>query len=364
MIKTKLAMLGTSGSGKTSFILGLNNEMKEGVEDFTFETKDEVGQQLKAGYEIMRQTTKGERNGAAATSNQVTYKFELKYQFLTIGNIHITDYKGGLIEEKTDSLKEYKEILEDIKQSNVLSIILDGDLLIKGDLKKKIARVRDKCSRHVNSFISKYVNNGERELPPIAIIITKSDKCSQYITEKDTFTLVKEVFGALFSNSKGKRRIVAVIPVSVGKESKDGMHLMVQRQDSVHLPVFFGMWVSYVKRIYEIENGIAQNKENENQEKMEETSAKPKTKIHLGLDKSKGKKLSIKELLQTDIIVDIKKTEEVEEIAKEEVVEDLSDLKEKCDAITNILEDVKFVFCNGEKTKFDELYKIMTEKEG
>lgn len=238
-------MLGMTGSGKTCFLTGMYYEMSSGIHGFTLSSEDDIDNELREKWVKLC-----EKNGVnrfpVGTDRTERYKFTLEYAYEPIKNFNWLDYPGGDLEKKgTGNIESYKEIEKAILKSTCLFICVDGALLCEENKELMIENVRNKCSSKINGFLSKYLKNN-RCLPPVSIVVTKSDM----FRDKSPSTIeevIKESFSPLFQKNNDKRKIVTIIPVSIGRNISDGDYAGRLEPINIHLPLFWGIWFSLKK---------------------------------------------------------------------------------------------------------------------
>ena len=83
-------------------------------------------------------------------------------------------------------------------------------------------------------------------MPPIAIVITKCDKFREAKID-DIEEAIKESFSALFIKNRDKKKIVTIIPVSIGKNISDNDYSGRLEPVNIHIPIFWGIWFTLKK---------------------------------------------------------------------------------------------------------------------
>ena len=257
--------LGLSGSGKTCFMAGMYYKMSAGADGYTLKTGDDEALKLTSYYEKMRDRSGTER--FPETTNQSShYTFELQYMYKTIETFQWVDYTGGLLRNKNSSdAEEYQKLKTAIANSEVLYIFVDGSLFLEDDElvsasndKEKteilVDVIQESCARSINHFLSEYAVENQK-LPPIAIVITKSDLAYQAIGKKDKTeayyiicNAVKKAFTPLFSTPEnmdselGFSTVVGIIPVTLGKNISVNNNSGKLRPLNMHLPIYVGIY--------------------------------------------------------------------------------------------------------------------------
>lgn len=251
MSDINLMVLGMSGSGKTCFLLAMYYAMSAGVNGYTLSVKDaEDDYELRSKWKNLCEL-QGKTRFPQGTDKNGDYLFDLEYAYQTIKTFHWMDYRGGSLESRgMDEPNEYEELSRRIKESTCLFIFVDGDNLVGNDREKIINNVRDNCSSKINNYISDY-RNENKYLPPIAIIITKYDKCLNW-NKEDIFEIISKAFSPLFTMDESKNK-VAIIPVSIGKNIEDENYSGALSPINIYQPLFYGIFDTLKKDLNEIE---------------------------------------------------------------------------------------------------------------
>lgn len=259
MADINLTALGMSGSGKTCFLLGMYHEMSSGINGYTLSLDDsEEDFELRTKWQRLNDI-KGEERFPTGTSDTRDYCLQLEYAHQSIKSFQWVDYRGGALESRgRDNEEEYAELSERIQKSHCLLIFVGGELLCEKDNAKMIWNIRDKCSGYINQFITGYFKKN-RKLPPIALVITKYDKCRHYVSKDQIFEVMKKSFSSLFQDENKNQ--MAIIPVSIGGNLEDEDYVGDLEPINICQPLFFGIlgplkkemqnWKNRRKEIYE-----------------------------------------------------------------------------------------------------------------
>ena len=221
-IPGRFTILGESGSGKTCYLLGMYNKMRNHV----------------AGYTVIAEdTSKGDM------------LFKLQYNYEDVLSFVWIDYPGAYLEPSKRDLNsaDYQAVEKYINESDVLFICIDGANFVEGDINDKIDAVETKCTANISPYLGTLIGklrNEGKTLPPIAMIVTKYDMCESYIDTNELRNVIEEVFTPLFGKDD---TYVAIIPVSLGKLNKDNRGVLQPRD--IHLPILFGIKFALLGRI-------------------------------------------------------------------------------------------------------------------
>lgn len=348
MAETQITILGMSGAGKTCYLLGLYYKMGSGFRGYTITTDEDTDVQLRDRYKKLCDITLDkEKRFPAGTDNVSKYVFNLQCGYNTIMSFDWVDYPGGLLDRKNSgNLEEYEGIKKAINNSSSLFICVDGSLLLGDDVDEKIDNVRDNCSNVINTFFTEYFRSNN-ELPPTAIIVTKYDICKDDTDEEELCEIIEEAFSPLFVKNDNKK-IVTIIPVSIGTNIMDNDCSGKMKPLNIHLPIFMGIWFSLSKKIQNHINNI-QIQENANnseisalkyQKVMEENKW-----IFTRIDEVKKLANKIQETENNGI----KQTQEMKKILKA--------MEDNSDKLIKELEKIPYVYVNGERGSFSDIVK-------
>lgn len=244
MADTTFTILGTTGSGKTCYLTGLYYKMVRGMRGYSITTDDDSDYKLRNDYKKMQDTSLQSDRFPAGTDNLSEYEFQLEYGYNPILSFKWVDYPGGALASKNEGdYEQYQTIKNSIKNSSCLFICVDGSLLVGDDTDEKIDNIKDECSAIINPFFSEYLKENEM-LPPTAILITKYDKCKDDTSSEELCTIMEECFSPFFikSNNTNVKRLITIIPVSLGKDLDDSSYMSKLRPINIHLPIFMGIW--------------------------------------------------------------------------------------------------------------------------
>ena len=244
MAEAKFTILGTSGSGKTCFLLGLYQQLRKGFNKFTLVPDEDTAYELDLRVERMLDMSQKDKRLPAGTTDISKYCFQLQYGYKKVIDFDWIDYRGGALrDKKSGNTDEYNQIKQTIIDSNGIFICVDGELLIEDNFDIKIENVQNKCSSIINFFISEFDKNN-KFLPPIAIVVTKYDICREYTNEEELWEIMHKAFGSLFvkPTNENNERIISVIPVSLGKDFQEEDFSGKLVPLNIHLPIFMGIW--------------------------------------------------------------------------------------------------------------------------
>lgn len=256
MSETTMTILGTSGAGKTCYLLSMYHKMCIGMNGFTITTDDDTDVDLRHRYDQMKDRSLGNRRFPAGTDGRSQYEFTLECGYKPVMSFSWDDYPGGYLDVKgTGDMDSYKQIEQSILNSSCLFICIDGTLLQGDDIDEKISAIQDDCSIYINPFFSKYIKE-HGALPPTAFVITKWDICAPDNSSDDLKKIISEAFSPFFEAGKTGKTMAAIIPVSIDIYSNSTEPGKRMRPYDIELPIFMGIFFALQNKI----NNDKQNK--------------------------------------------------------------------------------------------------------
>lgn len=348
MKKTQITILGMSGAGKTCYLLGLYYKMGAGLRGYTITTDEDTDVQLRDRYaRLCDVTLDKEKRFPAGTDNISKYVFDLQYGYNTIMSFDWVDYPGGLLDRKNSgNLEEYEDVKKAINNSSSLFICVDGSLLLGDDVDEKIDNVRDNCSNVINTFFSEYFKSNN-ELPPTAIIVTKYDVCKDDTDEEELCEIIEEAFSPFFVKDENKK-IVTIIPVSIGTNIMDNDCSGKMKPLNIHLPIFMGIWFALSKKIQSHVNYI-QRQEEANDSVISTLRDQKAREENKWIFKSRDEVQKLARKIQEAENSGKKQTQEMKYM--------LNVMTDNSDKLIKELEKIPYVYINGERGSFSDIVK-------
>jgi GTPase SAR1 family protein len=236
----KIAMLGTTGAGKTSYLLGMYAVMQTGVKGFTLSAKDmDVDLDLTERWEKLISVQGEERWPAPNAAAMEHYSFDFSYGFRPIMGFEWLDYRGLALSDRSTE-QDVQELNEYLTNCGCLFLCVSGEYL--GDQITPVT-VRAIKSDRMNQLMQQIISKDKQpavDYPfPVAIIITKYDLC-HHRDKQSVIDDIKRLFQALFTANSGW--LVMICPVSLGKElgnDPEGGNIIPV---NVHLPIVFAIY--------------------------------------------------------------------------------------------------------------------------
>jgi hypothetical protein len=240
-----ITMLGSSGSGKTCYMLAMYAVMSTGIRGFTFTTQDpDDDLDLADDWERL------EVNGTwpDPTTQSKNWLFDCSYGFKKIKGFKWHDYRGGALTDRSKP-DDRKVLRQKFNNSSCIILCISGEVLMNF--------IQGSCGKpkevgQFNSFMNKFRNEMGKTVP-VVIAITKSDLCGD-ILEKGV-EVIKGWVNALFAPGSGW--LTMICPVSLGTGSQDNFEVY---PENVHLPVTFAIFHALQKDINDTLSAIKANK--------------------------------------------------------------------------------------------------------
>ncbi|MGL5804344.1 MAG: hypothetical protein ACRC2R_04815 [Xenococcaceae cyanobacterium] len=236
----KIAMLGNTGAGKTSYLLGMYAVMQTGVGGFTLSARDmDIDLDLSSMWEKLIDTSAENRWPLPNAGELTSYQFDFSYGFKPLLGFEWLDYRGLALTDRSTE-QDVRDLSEYLTQCSCLFLCVSGEYL--QDSITPFA-VRDIKSDRMNQFIQQII--GRQKNPtssnpfPIAIAISKYDLCNDR-DKKEVIEDIKKLFPALFTQNSGW--LVMICPVSLGKDLSDNIEHGNIVPINVHLPIVFAIY--------------------------------------------------------------------------------------------------------------------------
>lgn len=236
----KIAMLGTTGAGKTSYLLGMYAVMQTGVQGFTLAAKDmDSDLDLTERWEKLISSEGEDRWPTPNAAAMEYYGFDFSYGFRPLMGFEWLDYRGLALSDRSTE-QDVSALAQYLGKSECLFLCISGEYLV-GEITPRT--VREIKSDRMNQFIQQYVSANKNPSPqkpfPVSIIITKYDLC-HHRDRGEIIADVKKLFQALFTPDSGW--LVMICPVSLGRDLCDDLDGGKIVPVNAHLPVVFAVY--------------------------------------------------------------------------------------------------------------------------
>lgn len=248
MADTKFTILGTSGSGKTCYLLGSYKAMTNGnVPNFSLEILGDSNIVFfNRNLRNLRSEEAGNGRYPEKTNSHVesmrTFQFNLLYNTEKISNFELVDYAGDGL---TNRNKIYTELEKSISVSTVLYIIVDGKMFQDEDEDERKENFEYDCVYDIQPIIQKYARNHNGQLPPIVFIVTKLDLLKDSsVTNSEISSLIKGYFKSAFSEGN----TCYIVGTTLGENISDDENKGKFEPVNMHLPVLIGAYHEFYDR--------------------------------------------------------------------------------------------------------------------
>lgn len=236
----KITMLGTTGAGKTSYLLGMYAVMQTGVQGFTIAAKDmDVDLELTERWEKLISVTGEDRWPTPNAATMEYYSFDFSYGFRPLMGFEWLDYRGLALSDRSTE-QDVEDLVKYLTDSHCLFLSISGEYLVDQVTPNTVREIKsDRLNQFIHQYISVNKNPTIQKPFPVAIVITKYDLC-HHREKEDIVADVRQLFQALFTPNSGW--LVMICPVSLGKELCDDLDGGKIIPVNVHLPVVFAVY--------------------------------------------------------------------------------------------------------------------------
>ncbi len=236
----KITMLGTTGAGKTSYLLGMYAVMQTGVQGFTLAAKDmDLDLELTERWEKLISVTGEDRWPTPNAASMEYYGFEFSYGFRPLIGFEWLDYRGLALSDRSTE-QDVVDLVEYLSASHCLFLCISGEYLIDPITPNTVREIKsDRMNQFIQQYISANKNPSNQNPFPVAIVITKYDLC-HHRDRNEIVSDVQRLFQALFTPNSGW--LAMICPVSLGKELCNDLDNAKITPVNVHLPVVFSVY--------------------------------------------------------------------------------------------------------------------------
>lgn len=177
--KLTVTMLGTTRSGKSTYLLGMYATMSAGVRNYFAFTEDpDQDLDLSDAWELLNDT--GQLPPPNDIDQSVWYSFQFKHGLDTLLGVDWMDYRGGAMKDRSDSAADVGELHERLGRSDSIYLVLNGESIgdwIAGTVPTPKIQ-RDLLLPRMSTMVQRAVDNRKAAgLPPpsLVLLITKAD---------------------------------------------------------------------------------------------------------------------------------------------------------------------------------------------
>ena len=245
----KITMLGTTGAGKTSYLLGMYAIMQTGIQGFTLSAKDmDLDLELTERWEKLISVTGEDRWPTPNAAAMENYSFSFSYGFRPLIGFEWLDYRGLALSDRSTE-QDVKDLVQYLSESQCLFLCISGEHLTEPITANTVREIKsDRMNQFIQQYISQIKQPSALDPFPVAIVISKYDLCHHRDREA-IIADVQKLFQALFTPNTGW--LTMICPVSLGKELCNDLENADIVPVNVHLPVVFAVYAQL--RAYGIE---------------------------------------------------------------------------------------------------------------
>jgi hypothetical protein len=213
-----LTMLGASGTGKTTYLVGMYAEMSFGAKGFFLSADQDTHVRLTRQWDQMV----GAGILPRGTDESTTYPFRFRYGTTPLLSLEWVDYRGGAVASTTDT-PDAAGLLKRLERSDSLYLTIDGATLagvLRSERKAEL-ELRRSTSLY-NNIVANVLDarRAENLIPPsIVLLVTKGDLLID-VLEGDSEERRQQVANwavGRYPQFFGPDRDVAVCVVSLGE---------------------------------------------------------------------------------------------------------------------------------------------------
>lgn len=240
----KIAMLGTSGAGKTCYMVGMYAMMEYGYHGFTLSTQNpDDGLILNRRWDQMVDRRDEKRwpppTGEAETKD---YKFNFNFGLKPIMKFEWMDYRGGALSDDSTN-EDVQELLRQVEECSCLFLCVSGEYLQQKAGWVSASKIKANRMNALLTKIAERLQVSESRPFPVSIVITKFDLCKER-SKEDIIEDVKILFQGLFTPASGW--LVSIFPVSLlGRGSIDDTNKAEIDPVNLHYPVAFAVYAKF-----------------------------------------------------------------------------------------------------------------------
>ena len=238
----RITILGSRGSGLTSYLLGVYAAMQLGIHGFTLYTED-VDEDLRLTHMFERLIDGGgDRWPPPIADSFDTYNFVLSYGLSPLLKLEVkTTYLPVMVSESESSLRT-SNLKETLQKSDCIFFFISGEFFTESHNNSELSSIAIKANVHKMLFFLdelRKVRSLDNQPLSIAIIITKYDLCS-HRSKQEIIKDVEKIFQPLFAPHSGW--LVMICPVSLGKELAENAATGEIDPRNLHIPIAFAIY--------------------------------------------------------------------------------------------------------------------------
>ena len=175
----RVIMMGTTGVGKTSFLVG----MYGGIPENGFQLHVTDHDQLIELDDKWSQLAHGQQIAGTNTNQTKHYNLELWNSRFPLARFHWIDYGGGALAEPSNKAS-VRELTDYINNANCLFVCVNGEHLRSPVTARNRTQIRNETKVNlILHYVMNFSRGKQEEVLPIVITISKYDFCLQRIDE-------------------------------------------------------------------------------------------------------------------------------------------------------------------------------------
>ncbi len=242
-------MLGSKGTGKTTYLLGMYAEMAAGVEKYYMTSDHGTHVRLTTDWDALVEVGLLPK----ATDETQSYAFRFRYGMATLLELDWLDYRGGAITSTEQEDASVPEVIGRLAETDSLYLTFDGSLLasvLAGEASGE-RQLRRAVALYNNllAFVSDRRQEAGLVQPSVVLLITKSDRLIEHLSgdSDERQRKVVDWISGQFEQIFEPGRDVAVCTVSLGELGHDPKKVEPSAVDPVrvHKPMVFTLFAWY-----------------------------------------------------------------------------------------------------------------------
>lgn len=270
----KISMFGVSGSGKTCFLYAMSQVLQCGASqgnDFRLSIiANDIQQQmaLNNGYAEMALNGKWPEGSNTTTPYDLRVRVQYDDKFSEIiPNLTLLDYAGGVwTNNSLHANEDRNNLMNEFAESSAVLFIVDGITLLQAmdqnDLHpshRNVATIQEiVIARQQISFVENlfmcFKNKYSQVIPPVMIVVTKSDVFADVSELEKGKKLVKQYLPSIFAQGSEIEAGITTVSLGtglgVGEDNRIVGQLSLNTQHNIHLPIVFGLY-AYLSETYD-----------------------------------------------------------------------------------------------------------------
>lgn len=269
----KITMLGSSGAGKTAYMLGMFAEMQTGVGGFTVTTDHDTENSLRGLWDTL--VLGGDGRWPSGTTASSFYRFAFNYSYNPIMQFDWLDYRGSAMAEASTE-EEVQVLLQHLQESDCIFLCVPGELLEANqtsDTHQVAARAQTAKMNGLLRMVGEKLKPTIEKPFPVVVMITKADlmgntafsmisgminrsslrTISEAVQNKIT-TFASKLFPTLFAPNSGW--FTMICPVTLGKGLAKDKKVGKIEPINISLPLIFAIQAKLLKIKYSIMSEI------------------------------------------------------------------------------------------------------------